>query len=595
MQQKTKHIIKICSMILFYSAICIAAFLYLREQNKKNAKFANKVFDQKAAFFQKWSNEALTQNQNGFWFGDLKSLDVSDDNLMTIAQNFSENILKKQNAVDLTRHEILKTHHQPTLVFATVVAAQKKKFFFASGNGLLVALQNLQNQLQNENIEHLKIDFVKTVRKNPKKSLSANHVGIWGQALDNPQLTVIFPEEILANPKMKIPPEKTGGTIYEFTTKSFYASASEFFPLYRGHRMIDTLTQPLLDDVILKATNYLSNHINKNGKFDYIVYPYNKKVSSQYNIVRHAGTLYALIESYEYKPDEKLLKKIESAITFLIKQSKACGKNDEGLCFVENKTNKLGANALALLALSKYTQVTQDRKYWDIMQKIALSIVAMQKDNGEFISEVRVDSWEATDFVSEYYPGESILALVRLYRLEQNPVWIETATKACDYLTLVRDKDVKKINHDHWLLMGLNELQNFVTKPHYIEYAKKIVLAIQEAQIKKSSFADYIGGYFNPPNSTPAAVRTEGLVAAYHLFQRIGDKELANTILPTIEKSLKFQLQTRIENENSIYFKKSFTSIGGFQESPIDNKIRIDYVQHNLSGILGYQKLNLWP
>ena len=58
-------------------------------------------------------------------------------------------------------------------------------------------------------------------------------------------------------------------------------------------------------------------------------------------------------------------------------------------------------------------------------------------------------------------------------------------------------------------------------------------------------------------------------------------------ILNAIEGGVSFQLRTQIGPWLGLYYPNSRQSLGGFRESLSSHEIRIDYVQHNISAILG--------
>jgi hypothetical protein len=81
------------------------------------------------------------------------------------------------------------------------------------------------------------------------------------------------------------------------------------------------------------------------------------------------------------------------------------------------------------------------------MQELAKWMVQKQRDDGWFpVHKMIKSTMQATDFVSGYYPGEAILALVRLYRIDKDEKWLTAAQKAADYIIHVRDRN--KIIHD---------------------------------------------------------------------------------------------------------------------------------------------------
>ena len=228
------------------------------------------------------------------------------------------------------------------------------------------------------------------------------------------------------------------------------------------------------------------------------------------------------------------------------------------------------------------------------MQKLAGYIQLSQNQNGEFICKRMYSTGEITDFVSEYYPGEAILSLCRLYYIDKKEIWLDIAEKASDFLINIRDAGVSTYNltHDHWLLMGLNELYRYRNNEVYLNHSMKIAESIMYKQRNKTDesleYLDWLGSYYTPPRSTPTATRSEGLIAAYNLANDYGVENNTDRLLNAIKIGIGFQLQTQFEPATLMYVKDPARARGGFHYDLTSFDIRIDYVQHNICSILGY-------
>jgi len=358
----------------------------------------------------------------------------------------------------------------------------------------------------------------------------------------------------------------------------------------------DELTQS-----ISLASSYFIRMTNDDGMITYEYDPFTNISSFEnYNILRHAGTIYAMMQTYNQTKDELLLKAAQRSITYLLDQIKPF---NDTLCVVYNDAVKLGGSALALIALVEYTKVTGDEQYLSTMKSLSDYLILSQKPTGEFISKRYYSTEKISSFVSSYYPGEAVLALCRLYSLTKDTMYLDAATLAAQYLILDRDADVsiENLNHDHWLLMGLNELYRFQPNQIYLDHATKISLAIIRFQRNEydrlAEKESWLGSYYTPPRSTPTATRSEGLLASYQLFSAFSrNQTLINSIAYAINLSIHFQLQMQYTTETMKDQNHSSWGIGGFKESVTDPTIRNDYVQHNICAVIGfYQLLTMDP
>ena len=325
--------------------------------------------------------------------------------------------------------------------------------------------------------------------------------------------------------------------------------------LYRGHR---SFPDPSADDAVAAATlagRYLTRAAGPRGRFVYIYRPRTDDAPRGYNILRHAGTIMAMIELHRASRDPDLLAAAERAIGYLLRAIRPCPTSPDAAWVVESGVVKLGGNALAILALTEHARATGKRTHLPIMRKLARWIVSVQQPDGRFaVHKVFVSSGRRAAFRSVYYPGEAILALLRLHRIDPNKTWVDAAERNARYLITVRDKKLEDLElpPDHWLLYGLNELYRLRKKPLYLDHARRIALAICRKQIRTHKQRDLIGGYLPfPPRATPAATRTEGLGAAWMLLHEFGNPDDAATVKQALRLGIRFLLQIQFHKESA--------------------------------------------
>lgn len=360
---------------------------------------------------------------------------------------------------------------------------------------------------------------------------------------------------------------------------------------------ISFTTEELLDSAVM-AGDYLAKSVKESGEFTYEYDSLNDVESNNYNILRHSGTIYSMLQLYPIIDDKNILDQAEKAINYLLLQFSKPYTN-ESLVIVENNEIKLGGNALAIIALVEHAKATGKMDYIENMQDLAKYIMMSQKENGEFISKTTYSTGEKSDFISLYYPGEAILSLCRLYDIDQNETWLDVAEKGAKYLIELRkDIPTESLVHDHWLVIALNELYRYRTNPIYFNHSLRISKSIMNMQRDGKNRIpedpEWLGSYYTPPRSTPTAIRTEALIAAYHLSKDFGDMQNSSQLLNSIKLGIHFQLKTQFTLENVNEFPNPFRTLGGFHETFDNYVIRIDIVQHNLCAIIGlYQIIEL--
>ncbi|MCE7792602.1 hypothetical protein K8O68_09245 [Salipaludibacillus sp. CUR1] len=479
--------------------------------------------------------------------------------------------------------------------------------------------------------KHLKLDILNKVtpinKERPfslKDSKIIYNKGVNGLAFDQNFETALSPQEVEAYDvveKNKLVPDHLRAAfnnqlpqsdtdlfnqselenVYKFTAESYYTNGSDVEELYRGHRVINTLSkEDLLQAIELTKDNYFQKVVNDKGKFIYTYNPATDVKENKYNILRHAGTAYSMLETYELMPDESLMDNVESALEFLadkVSPVEVNGKSAQVL--VERDVNKLGGNALAIVAFAKYTELKKDEKYLPIMQGLAVWIKETQKDNGDFSIHKQIFSTkEITDFRSNFYTGEAILGLVRLYELDRNEEWLDVAEKATEYLVTVPNKGatLETVHHDHWLLYGINAIYKYRPRDIFLDHAKLMAESIVSSQFLGEDYEEEWQGGLPPqegktPKSVPVACKTEGITNVYQLAKLTGDDELSEKIKETVKQTVKFELQMQLTPEKVMYFEKKKLCLGAFHNKFRAIELRNDFTQHNISSCIALVKI----
>ncbi|MBN1565239.1 MAG: hypothetical protein JXA10_15445, partial [Anaerolineae bacterium] len=381
------------------------------------------------------------------------------------------------------------------------------------------------------------------------------------------------------------------GDLIAFTSTSVFMQGDEALALYRGHRTAYDTSPEGLVAAALQGGAYLTQAVKDDGSFVYSFLPKSDQEQDDYNIIRHAGTVYAMAEVYAAAPDPALLDAMQRAAAYLVNATVICpGQTTDidTLCVVEDGWVKLGGNALAIVGLVEYTLATGDEQYLPVMTQMAEWIQEAQRADGSFVQKVFVETNVIEDIDSQYYPGEAILAMTRLAALDGDARWLDVAENAARYLITVRDAGLEtyELTHDHWLLYSLNDLYRARPEALYLDHAMRIAEAIVMGQNRAPEYQDWFGSYYRPPRSTPTATRSEGLCAAYQLARDFDLPEMADQILETLEYGIGFQLQTQFQPESAMYLADPQRVLGAFHRDLDNFEIRIDYVQHNISSLL---------
>jgi hypothetical protein len=371
--------------------------------------------------------------------------------------------------------------------------------------------------------------------------------------------------------------------------------------LYRSMPLVEEATRRRLLAACEAAADWLLRSQKPDGSFHYLYNAAKDQVAEgEHEVVRHAGTAWSLAQAYAATGRRRFRDGAYRALEWLLGHARTRGEmawiEHEGKC-------PLGAAALAVVALLEYRAAAGARRFDKDIRRLGRFLIFMQRDDGFFWSHY--DSKGERGFFPDGYvplfePGEAFLALVRLQRTLPDPVWQAAVGKAAEFVLTKRDAwyyehDLPMIHPDSWTMMALEELHaaGAARRAHadYCFFLAQQILDEQE-DAGTARWRDHAGAHRVPigaPEAAVVAARCEGLLAAWRLARRMG--AATNDCRHAILASARFQLAHQVDTANSYLLPNPSRALGGFYASYADHTIRIDYVQHNISSLLGVAQI----
>lgn len=386
----------------------------------------------------------------------------------------------------------------------------------------------------------------------------------------------------------------TNKNVLLFRTKSYFKDKSEekIHSLYDGsltnglRKITDTRKE--VENLIVCSTRFLTDQVQATGKFHYGYFSAFGKSIANYNILRHSSSLYAMMEGYEISKDQATLEAVERGIEYVIDSALVYKKKGaDAVAFIVEHANKgeikLGSNATAILALAKYMEVTGERKYVNVAQALARGILEMRLPDNSFIHVLQYPGFSIKELNRIiYYEGEAIFALLRLYAIDNEERWLEEAKISFDYFIA---NDYWK-HHDHWLSYAANELVIYDPDDKYFMFGMKNCQGrLNFIYHRETTFPTFL----------------ELTMAAYKMVQRmkeLGKEDLLEHIdetylLETIDRRAEFQRVGFFYPEQAMYMKNPALILHGFFIRHHSFRVRIDDVEHYLSGYCQYYHYRL--
>ena len=350
-----------------------------------------------------------------------------------------------------------------------------------------------------------------------------------------------------------------------------------------GRRIIEKIDKKAVDPVMISAAEYLFGMIKPDGEYIYGYHPIAHKEISDYNILRHAGSIWSLINLYRITRNDALIDRLNSAIDYLTDGHVVY--KEENVAFVYEKKSdeiKLGGNGLTIIMLTEYMDVFETDRYVGLVSDLANGILEMENpDTGEYFHV-----WNYPDFSPKeefrtiYYDGEATFALTRAYTYTKDEKYLNGAKMAVENLIA---KDYTK-HMDHWVSYALNEITKYIPDIRYFEFA------MQNA-------GNNFKRIYNRARS--AQTNLELLMMTWQTYRRITELKITSPYLDefdvgylarTIYQRARHLLNGFFYPEFAMYMDRPNRVVGSFFVREDRFRIRIDDIQHYIGGYYFYSK-----
>jgi hypothetical protein len=518
---------------------------------------------------------------------------------------------------------------QPFRVFAFVTDGESRaKSFLGDGQGLREALDDALQKasgyasgLKGQKI-YLKADIVNYIDKMSKESVKAeidsrlNGAYRYGVSFGE-SFQTSFTEEEMNGYRLFDKTDPDGfmykrmnalllsqgkemlsfipGELIVFACRGYFSDGDSAYALYSnpmsslyGMRMEFEADPGLVEGEIATNIQFLTGMSQPDGSFTYGRWPATNNDVEGYNILRHMGAVWALIERYRDTREESLAEPIAKALSYF--SASAVAEKAPGVAYVydtEPLEIKLGGAGLAVCAIVSYMEAFKTDEWLPLARSLGEGILSMQDPKtGAFRHVLHYKEKGFADFSDKeetrtvYYDGEATLALLSLYRYTGEERWLAAAKAALGRFILEDYTEYR----DQWLAYCLAEITKYSDTVAYYNFA------LRNIQANLQTIRDASPG---------SHIVLEFLMSSFEVYERMLDRGIEPTypqgfdeaaFIDTILYRASFMQSSCFFPEFAIHMSRPNEVMGLFFVRNDEFRVRIDDIQHFVSGYRLFRK-----
>lgn len=411
--------------------------------------------------------------------------------------------------------------------------------------------------------------------------------------------------------------------------------SGEGVKLLRGNVYVEPseVTKPNVQATTDLLIDWMLTHLHEDGRLTYMWLPTeSKEKPNDNNMIRQWMGTNALIKVAEQRNDPELWARIAKNIDYNLEHFYV-QEGELGQIKYRNQV-KLGAQSLAAMAIINHPE----RARWQKQEHgLRRTIAGMWNEDGSF------DCWypsrggkDRNDNVQNFYPGETLLFWAQLYRESRDPELLDRFAKSFHYYKdwhLAPDPKRRRpsfvpwhsqadfivwevlrgdagpgpsteegttppagtITPEGWPL-GTAPANPVELRP---EQLQEFVFDMNDWLIENmevwdnSAFDDEKGRFhsreknYGVPHASATGVYIEGLIDAYEMAKRLGDKKRQARYALALSRGIRSVMQLQFVDDVDMYYVTDRQRTkGGLRTDTIRPEVRVDNVQHVLMGVL---------
>lgn len=372
--------------------------------------------------------------------------------------------------------------------------------------------------------------------------------------------------------------------IYKYDTLTFKVDREyDVIDLYRYNQYVEL--QGISNDTVMESIQlggqwFLNNLNEYTGLLEYMYLPSVDEYSSDNNHVRQIASLWAMSELKHFLHTDAYDRVLHDSIDHYL-----AFKTEDNYLMIEEEA-KLAYNAFLIMALIGTDYPDKEA----LLSGLSEAILSQQNADGSYDTYFASDRDTGIDF----YPGEAMLALMKMYTFSGDERYLDSVRKAFPFY---RDYWRDNVNTAFipWHSQVYLLLYEDVEDPELAEFVFEMNdWLIDEHQISESEYKDTVGGFTKEYPRYSTSSYMESINDAYQLAVLVDDDIHQEKYAESIKNGVRFVLQTQYHDQNTFYLENPKSAIGGFTKSHVSNEQRNDYTQHAVLALIKTYKNSIF-
>jgi hypothetical protein len=371
-----------------------------------------------------------------------------------------------------------------------------------------------------------------------------------------------------------------------FESQSVFTDGHGAVPVFRGHRLRESLDAAELIDMAVRAGEFLVRAWADAGVFRPQVPNWEVADETGAELQNRSLAALALFSLHRVTRRDDFRDTAQAILRQVLGDLQSFTYDPQAACIVENASALLSTNAMTALALAQAAAATpRDPEAQNTLLRLGRYLLRQLQPDGDFIAERdhprgNVQGTRTTVRVSALAIG----ALAALYEATAERQYLAAAQAGLGFVirTQIEKQEMDQLPQDEWLVRAMNELFTYSRDRTCVTQCERLALGVLASLTDEPVFPDLLGSIANSPLTTPAAQRTRLLLAAAALLRDNDREQAADRLLSAVSLQLLFQAQAFVDEVAAMYLPDPQAALGAFRSDCMGYAFSLEAQAHQI-------------